>query len=117
MRELEAYEAGIHKCGYHEDLLKDKTNMFMPKEWTCPVCAGMAKRGRMLSRRDKDEQRSPDSLTQPGDGRETRWRLLPAAEAEEVREKLSSLERARADSVAAGSESVDSGGPLVERVE
>lgn len=119
MRELEVYEAGLHKCGYHVDLLKDKTNIFMPEEWKCPVCAGMAERGRMLSQRDKQAQRGRevDALTQPGDGRETRWRLLSSTEAETVREKLSALERARSDSVAADGEGVDGSSPLVERVE
>lgn len=89
MRELELYEAGLHKCGYHRDLLNDKSNIFMPDEWTCPVCAGLAQRGRMLRQRDERAVgKGDDRAAQPGDGRDVYMRLLPPAEAEQVRAAL-----------------------------
>lgn len=81
MRELEIYEAGIHTCGYHRDLLEDKANGFAPEEWTCPVCQGAKRYSKMLQRmddvrRDKSDPYAPH----PADGREIRMRLMSAAE-------------------------------------
>lgn len=89
MRELEVYEAGVHACGFHRSLLDDKSNLFQPGTWTCPVCQAAAREQRKLrredeKRRDKDDPYAPD----PADGRDLHIRLLSPAEAEEYRRSV-----------------------------
>lgn len=86
MRELDIYEAGVHTCGYHRDLVTDPDNGFMPETFDCPVCAGAQRYARMLRRsddlhRDKNDPYAPD----PADGRSVYMRLMPPDEVARAR--------------------------------
>lgn len=88
MRELEQYEAECHSCGIHWSILDDPENLFTPQHKTCPVCNGLAKYAKRLSKADarhydKSDPYAPD----PAAGRHITLRSLTAAEIETVRAK------------------------------
>lgn len=92
MRELDAYEAECHSCGYHWSLLEDKDNGFEPRARTCPVCQGVARYARMLRKGDKDRMNPNDPhAPDPGDGRVLSVRMLTPAETEERRRSADQL--------------------------
>lgn len=90
MRELEVFEAGIHKCGYHVSLLDPNgPHLFTPDAWVCPVCQGHARESRRLHRLDELQRDKNDPLApSPADGRDLRMRMLTPAEAEKYRQSV-----------------------------
>lgn len=78
------------KCGWHESLTGDRSNVFTPENDHCPVCAGRDRWDRMLNAQDKSwHERHKDARAaepRPDDGRgPTRMILLSPEEAERRR--------------------------------
>lgn len=83
MRELEVYEAGLHACGYHRDLIDDESNVWAPEARTCQVCQGIAHYGQILRKEDEEHRKNaPEDAPDPSYGRGVYMRLMGPAEAE-----------------------------------
>lgn len=76
MLALDAYERGVCACGFHESLIDPTTLHVTFEDRVCPVCAGAAQYGRVLSARDEEfskalgKDASPREK-RPADGRRT----------------------------------------------
>lgn len=90
MLALEVYERGICACGFHEDLTDPERHFYTLETKTCPVCAGLAKYGRVQHEADERVRKArgesaPVTEPDPADGRRTFIRPLSPAEVEKRR--------------------------------
>lgn len=88
LADVEAHSCS--RCGWHESLTGDRSNVFAPENDVCPVCAGLERWDRMLAAQDSEWMRKHEkarpSQPRPMDGRgPTRMSLLSPEEAQRRR--------------------------------
>lgn len=85
MLALAQYESELCQCGNHYSVTEDPSNVFMPTERVCRVCAGMDQYSRIQQAADAaaDKNRSesaPPQTPRASDGRQTYLRPLSPEE-------------------------------------
>ena len=83
----EQYRSEICACGLHRSVADEDPDLDLT-DAVCPVCAALARAGRIMEERDKEAMRPlgekpPAGAARPGDGR--RFRVVPKGSAEEER--------------------------------
>jgi hypothetical protein len=89
MAGLAIYKRGVHSCGFHLSLTKDRANHFAIEEDECLVCASMERFDRIRGEADRKVldrmggDKAPAALGRPSDGRVTfvKQKPSPAVEA------------------------------------
>lgn len=85
MLALDQFESELCQCGNHISVTEDPSNVFMPTERVCPVCAGLDQYSRIQQARDEDASKAagentPPATPRPSDGRMTYLRPINADE-------------------------------------
>ena len=88
LADVEAHSCS--RCGWHESLTGDRSNVFTPEHDMCPVCAGMDRWERMQAADDRrwveQHKDARPAEPRPTDGRgQTRMTLLSPEEAQRRR--------------------------------
>lgn len=100
IRGLLAYERGVCECGFHGSLTQDRSNYFTFKERRCPVCAHVARYGRIQHAADQAAEKAagenaPPGNPLPGDGRRTMVRRMSPDEVAQAKAKREAKREAR----------------------
>lgn len=92
MRALDAYEAGICRCGFHSSLTANRDNFFTFEDRRCAVCARSEVYARIQDHDDEKAMKAFGDDPAPGqprptDGRSTFLRRMSPDEVMQIRER------------------------------